>query len=273
MAAEKPTKFDSLVTTDGKSYSGVTVREVTPSGIRIMHESGTATIPFEKLPKEIQDQFGGFDPDKAAEHVKQEAARQRMAEEALARDDAQQASVAKATAETAKQIELDKKSARWIVGKVQRVQENGVLVKPPGEYDGRVSRVSDADQLGLTAAAQERFKRERSSLPGDFQAYLNKGGTFFGSVQGMKYIASNWIKAPSDYQKYFSLERLFQTRSFLDSFAVYPPVDSEQAVFVKTASPLGVVDGDYVSLWIVPDDTAKSEGGRTFRGYRILGAK
>jgi hypothetical protein len=263
---KKATKFETLTTVDGKTYSGVTVREVTPSGIKILHEAGVATLPFEKLPKEIQDQLGGFDSDAAAKHRATEEAKQRQNEEGIA-------AAERANAEIAKQVEQDKKAARWIVGKVQRVQDNGILVRPPREYEGRVSRVSSEDQLGVTPAGLERYKREKGSLPGDFQAYLGKGGTFFGSVRGMEYMAKNWIKNASDYEKYFTLENLYQTRNFLKSLAVFPPIDTDQAIFVRTTTSLGVVDDDFVSLWIVPDETAKSEGGRTFRGYRLLGRK
>lgn len=242
------------------------MREVTPSGIKIQHEAGAATIPFEKIPKEIQNQLGGFDSDAAAKHRATEEAKQRQNEEGMAASE-------RANAELAKQVEQDKKAARWIVGKVQRVQDNGILVRPPRDYDGRVSGVSSEDQLGVTAAGLERYKRERGSLPADFQAYLAKGGTFFGSVKGMEYMAKNWIKDAGDYSKYFTLENLYQTRNFLGSLAVFPPIDSDQAIFVRTSTSLGVVDDDFVSWWIVPDETAKSEGGRTFRGYRLLGKK
>ena len=242
------------------------MREVTPSGIKILHESGVATVPFEKLPKEIQDQLGGFDSDAAARHRADEEAKRRQNEEGMA-------AAARANAEIAKQVEQDKKAARWIVGKVQRVQDNGILVRPPGEYEGRVSRVSSEDQLGVTPAGLERYKREKGSLPADFQPIWAREGLFSGSVREMEYMAKNWIKDASDYEKYFTIENLYQTRNFLKSLAVFPPLESDQAIFVRTTTPLGVVDDDFVSLWIVPDETAKSEGGRTFRGYRLLGQK
>lgn len=263
---KKQTKFETLTTVDGNSYSGVTVREVTPSGIKILHEEGVATIPFEMLPVGIQNQLGGFNSEVAAKHRATEEAKLRQSEERTV-------AAERAYADIAKQVERDKKTARWIVGKVQRVQDSGILVRPPGNYEGRVSGVSSEDQLGVTAAGLERYKREKGSLPADFQAYLGKGGTFFGSVEGMEYMAKNWIKDASDYKKYFTLENLYQTQNFLDSLAVFPPIDSDQAIFVRTSTSLGVVDGDFVSLWIVPDETVKSESGRTFRGYRLLGRK
>jgi hypothetical protein len=64
--------LESLVTTKEKSYKNVTIREVTPSGIRIFHESGSATIPYEELPEDLRTKLGGFDPEKAREHREKE---------------------------------------------------------------------------------------------------------------------------------------------------------------------------------------------------------
>ncbi len=137
----------------------------------------------------------------------------------------------------------------------------------------RPSKLQQRNSTLPRKALQPSFNREKGSLPADFQAYLAKGGTFFGSVRGMRYIAANSIKSASDYQKYFSLEKLFQTRNFLKDFSVFPPLESDHEIFVRSSSPFGVVDGDYVSLWIVPDEIARSDSGSTYRGYRLLGSK
>lgn len=63
--AEDVKKFETLTTVDGKIYKGVIVTKVLPDGITIRHESGARLIPFEKLPLVIQNQLGGFDPEKA----------------------------------------------------------------------------------------------------------------------------------------------------------------------------------------------------------------
>lgn len=51
-------------------YKGVTVTKIEPDGVNIMHESGLAKIPYEKLTPELQAKFGGFDAAKAAEFRK-----------------------------------------------------------------------------------------------------------------------------------------------------------------------------------------------------------
>ncbi len=54
-------EWDSLTTLDGKVYEKVTLRGKTASGIKIFHKAGAATIPFENLPPEVQEELGGFD--------------------------------------------------------------------------------------------------------------------------------------------------------------------------------------------------------------------
>jgi hypothetical protein len=261
-------RADDITTLRGEKFVGVTVSRVEPNGIVITKSDGIVKVLFTDLSPELRSKYG-YDPEKAAQFSAAEQAAAAQFNASAQSAAAQQQTVAAAENQT----EQDKKNARWIVGKVQRVQENGFLIQPPRDSDGKVSYVSDEDQLGVTNLAIERFNREKSSMPADFQGYLAKGGTFFGSVRGMRYIATNWIKSPNDYQTYFSLEKLFQTKNFLKDLAVLPPVESDQEVFVRAAGSLGVVDGDYVSLWIVPDEIARSEGGSTYRGYRLLGSK
>jgi hypothetical protein len=67
--------MESLETRKGDIYQKVTIREVTPIGIQIMHDGGQKRIPFEELSAEIQDRFQ-FDPkQKAAAVAKEEAER------------------------------------------------------------------------------------------------------------------------------------------------------------------------------------------------------
>lgn len=85
----EPKKFESLTTTKSRTYRSVTVREVTPSGIKIFHESGSATIHYEDLPADIQKELGGFDRDAAVKHREETDAlanaQERELEEALIR--------------------------------------------------------------------------------------------------------------------------------------------------------------------------------------------
>jgi hypothetical protein len=82
----------STIIIDGITYSNVTWRTVTPATVTIFHQTGVASIPLEKLPPELQKKFG-YDPVKAAEQQKREAAANR----ALA--DAEDGRIARAVAE------------------------------------------------------------------------------------------------------------------------------------------------------------------------------
>ncbi|MCW1921745.1 hypothetical protein OKA05_04220 [Luteolibacter arcticus] len=68
----EPLKLETLTTSKGKTYKNLTVREVTPSSIKIIHEGGTATLPYEELPVDLRKMVGGFDPEKAKKHRAEE---------------------------------------------------------------------------------------------------------------------------------------------------------------------------------------------------------
>ncbi len=69
-------KFAKLNTKSGKTYAGVTVREATPTHLKIFHASGIATIAIEDLPKDIQ-RFLKYDSVKAAEYAEAQATEQK----------------------------------------------------------------------------------------------------------------------------------------------------------------------------------------------------
>jgi hypothetical protein len=87
--ADETNSFPTKITIDGVVYEDVRWGTVTPATVSIFHKTGIAAIPFEKLPPEVQKQFG-YDPKKAAacraaqqraEAARQEALRRRRAEE------------------------------------------------------------------------------------------------------------------------------------------------------------------------------------------------
>lgn len=51
--SDDESKFKELL-----GYTNVTVTKVEPDGIRIIHESGAAKIPIEKIPEELRSKFG-----------------------------------------------------------------------------------------------------------------------------------------------------------------------------------------------------------------------
>ncbi len=71
--AEETNTLPTTITVDGVTYSNVTWRTVTPTTVSILHKTGVASIPLEKLPPELQQKFG-YDPQKAAAYRTAEAA-------------------------------------------------------------------------------------------------------------------------------------------------------------------------------------------------------
>lgn len=69
-----PAAADDLTTTDGKTYAGITVTKVEPDGISITHATGSAKVPFTKLPEELQKKHG-YDAEKSEAYLKEQAKR------------------------------------------------------------------------------------------------------------------------------------------------------------------------------------------------------
>ena len=70
--AEDPLKLPELSTNNGHVYRDVTVTSVDPAGIKIMHSSGIAKLPFEVLPEELRTKLG-YNPEKAQEFAAKES--------------------------------------------------------------------------------------------------------------------------------------------------------------------------------------------------------
>lgn len=69
-----PVTAEDLSTTDGKSYTNVTVTKVEPDGLSITHDTGSAKVPFTKLSEDLQKKHG-YDPAKAEAYTKEQAQR------------------------------------------------------------------------------------------------------------------------------------------------------------------------------------------------------
>lgn len=64
-------KIEFLETSEGKKYNKLTIKEITPHGMRFELENGAANLAYEKLPAEYQEKFK-FDPEQARQQRKQE---------------------------------------------------------------------------------------------------------------------------------------------------------------------------------------------------------
>jgi hypothetical protein len=79
-------RLEVLTTTRGKTYKKLTVRDVTPSGIKILHEGGTATLHYEELPADLRERLGGFDPEKAQQYLEEEEKKLKEQQSQIERD-------------------------------------------------------------------------------------------------------------------------------------------------------------------------------------------
>ncbi|HUJ08607.1 MAG TPA: hypothetical protein VL171_01140 [Verrucomicrobiae bacterium] len=66
--AQETNTLPTTITVDGITYSNVTWRGVTPATVSIIHKTGVASLPLEKLPPELQKRFG-YDQKKAADYM------------------------------------------------------------------------------------------------------------------------------------------------------------------------------------------------------------
>lgn len=80
--AGPPQKLQEVITSDGKKYSGILQCAATPSSLKIIHDSGAATLRFELLPQSVREQFS-YDPRKAAIYDQAVAVEEQKAQEKL----------------------------------------------------------------------------------------------------------------------------------------------------------------------------------------------
>lgn len=123
VASAAEDKYEELTTKSGKTFKSVVVRTVTPSELRIMHESGMAGIKLGDLPEELQKKYG-YDPEKAKEHQANEDKKLRANEQALARELA-----AHANQESKKEAQKEaEKQAVRLRGEIRQVTKDGLLI-------------------------------------------------------------------------------------------------------------------------------------------------
>src|SRR6187402_1978660 len=60
----------TLKTTDGEVYTHATITELRPAGVVVRSDTGTATVPYDKLPKDLQARYG-YDSDELTRYLKQ----------------------------------------------------------------------------------------------------------------------------------------------------------------------------------------------------------
>lgn len=160
-------KLDQLLTVDGKTYKAVTIRKVEPDGLSILHEAGTAKIPFEKLSADLQKKYG-YDKDAAAEHRKQlaEVQRQQDAVEQKAREKRAQAAEDQAANEADKDF-------------MDKVQKAAKMLNVEAIQNASIGLIGDVQEATL---AMEDVKSSLGSTVGQKPVWKFKGKAKDGVV-------------------------------------------------------------------------------------------
>lgn len=104
----KGEKIEEITTLSGKIYKHVEVREVTPIGMQIRYDEGFKRIPFENLPRALQERFQ-FDPQEKQDAMKAESSSEQEHFKKVA--DADAAGQVQASADRTKQNQEDKAKA------------------------------------------------------------------------------------------------------------------------------------------------------------------
>lgn len=156
--------MSQLETRKGDVYENVTIRDVTPIGIQIMHDGGQKRIAFEEVSSALQERFQ-FDPKQKAEAVAREEAQRSEHEAAVSKaTDAQSVDLAEK-----KRIEAESRRdamIRSIAIKQSRIHSLGDEIKSLEEALPKeaLKRISRAPQMRLQLTNKQR---ELSALKAD----------------------------------------------------------------------------------------------------------
>ena len=176
-------KIPDLKTLSGKTYRNVTVSDITPSEIRIMHESGAARIQMEDLSADLKAKFG-YDPEKAKAHERAEAEKEKAKAEAIAkaRERAEAAKAAKAeAAKAAEEKQALQPKMKGAVLEVIQSHEGGALCKVA--YFQRL-KIPDSQLDSTGHRMTESTVGERGMLFGDL-GMLSERFVFVEGVSGV----------------------------------------------------------------------------------------
>jgi len=109
----KADESNVTLTIDGVIYSNVVWRSATADSVSILHKTGVASIPLEKLPPDLQKRFD-YDPQKAAAYRASQQVAQAARQEALrkAREEEEADRQWQAQLDEAKQEQAERDSAQ-----------------------------------------------------------------------------------------------------------------------------------------------------------------
>jgi hypothetical protein len=112
---QTPVELDGKVIPELNGFKSVTIRRVEPDGLRIIHESGTAKIPFENLTEDQRAKYRIY-PERAAQY-RQQVAENNAASHARGREAAREQAVnprPPAEAPAPKFVTADQVKVMWV---------------------------------------------------------------------------------------------------------------------------------------------------------------
>jgi hypothetical protein len=216
--ADEVEKLESLTTVDGKTYNGVTIRQVTEDGIRIIHDSGATSIAFDNLPVELKDIYIKDAPVKEAPIPAQKISM----EQALA------------------PIPI----AEWAGHKFVFIplseyeQKNGYIIKKSPTSD--ISRIPYRDYVGKVITIL-KVEREQGSFASGYNIFFQVDATgerlitttLLGNVKGIV------LKRDYDYATSEFLDKTLWLRNN-NATSLNPDPDDFGSIKVKNLQPVTV---------------------------------
>jgi hypothetical protein len=166
VSAEETNTLPTTITVDRVTYENVRWSTVTPAGVSILHRTGAATIPLEKLPPELQKRFG-YNPKKAADY---RAAERRME---VARQKARQEQWAAVAAEKQRQAQLEADRQKQIAEAKAKDASEAAAKKQAAEAAARKEQADFFASLGPVTMIKFTYASRIQSLPdGTYSANL-----------------------------------------------------------------------------------------------------
>lgn len=178
---QAPVELDGKVIPELNGFKSVTIRRVEPDGLRIIHESGTAKIPIEKLTDEQRAKYG-LSAEGASQYRKQaaeNAATSYARQQEAARNQAE-APRASAAAPTAKFITAAQVKAVWVkkLPQPRSLDPNySKIMESYREFVGEIragKRDLDAQETAATYNKAKAIEIGNNELAATYEAELGR---------------------------------------------------------------------------------------------------
>lgn len=266
-AHAEPVKWDKLTLINGKVYEDVTMLRKKAYGISILHSTGAAGIPYEKLPIAIQNELGGFDSGEAEVSRNAELDKQRRMKAAWREMDSKIAAEKKA-----RKLREEQEREELRRSAVERAPVDRVRKRPGGvrvsartvswktkrnAYSAVWSRVGSSEAEILAYA--ERNKDSWRTLGVDLRCDLSsRGGEYVLEVFWFGFPLANKRKRYICAHAARKIEVLPSRRQSIRTNSHYNYKEAE-LLYLKSDAPFTEWEGFYARSW----------SGYTYAGWAV----